>query len=111
QDRILSLKAGQMGILDADRLSENTKIGPNHLAWKTKKLIFRETPLGDVAAVLNRTYSQNIRFSNEALEDCLFTGTFDKQPVDSVVRVIELAFDLELERDGKAYVLSGDGCN
>lgn len=111
QDRILSLKAGQMGVLEQNRLSENTSIEPNHLAWKTRKLIFRETRLGDVAGVMNRTYNQKIRFTNEALEDCLFTGTFDNQPLDSVVRVIQIAFDFEVARDGKAYVFSGDGCN
>ncbi|MFC2115635.1 FecR family protein [Bacteroidota bacterium] len=111
QDKVLSLNKGQMGVLEQNRLSRNSSVEPNHLAWKTRKLTFRETRLGDVAGVLNRTYSQNIRFNNEALEDCLFTGTFDKQPVDSVVRVIQIAFDLDLNRDGKAYVFSGNGCN
>ena len=52
-----------------------------------------------------------IRFTNESLEDCLFTGTFDQQPLDSVMKVIKVAFDLDLDQDGKAYVFSGDGCN
>jgi len=52
-----------------------------------------------------------IRFTNESLEDCLFTGTFDEQPIDSVMRVIQVAFDLNLNRQGKAYVFSGEGCN
>ena len=111
QDRILSLKAGQMGVLEQNRLSRESAPGPNHFSWKTRKLTFRDTRLGDVAGILNRTYSQNIRFSSESLEDCLFTGTFDQQPIDSVVRVIQVAFDFEMERDGKAYVFSGDGCN
>ncbi len=111
QDRMLDLEPGQMGVLEQNRLSKNNSIEPNHLSWKTRKLIFRETRLGDVAGILNRTYSQKIRFTNESLEDCLFTGTFDKQPIDSVVRVIQVAFDLEVGRDGKAYVFSGNGCN
>ena len=49
-----------------------------------------------------------IRFTNESLEDCLFTGTFDQQPIDSVMKVIQVAFDLDLDQNGKAYVLSGD---
>jgi len=110
QDRKLSLKGGEMGVLEKNNLSETTSIEPNHLSWKTRKLTFRDTRLGDVAGVLNRTYSRNIRFTNESLEDCLFTGTFDQQPIDSVVRVIQVAFDLEVDRDGKAYVFSGDGC-
>ncbi len=111
KDKILSLKAGQMGVLEQNQLREIISIEPNHLSWKTRKLTFRETRLGDVAGVLNRTYSRNIRFNDEALEDCLFTGTFDKQPLDSVVRVIQIAFDLDVDRDGKAYVFSGDGFN
>ena len=111
QDRKLSLKAGQLGVLDQTTLTEKTNPDLNHLSWKTRKLTFRETRLGDVAGVLNRTYSQNIRFTNTALEDCLFTGTFDQQPIDSVVLVIQVAFDLDLNRQGKAYEFSGEGCN
>ncbi len=111
ENHMLILGAGQMGVLEQNRLSMNTDIEPNHLSWKTRKLVFRETRLGDVAGVLNRTYSRKVLFTSESLEDCLFTGTFDAQPIDSVVRVIRLAFDLDVERDGRAYVLSGDGCH
>ncbi len=111
QDRILSLDAGQMGVLEQNNLSKKISIEPNHLSWKTRKLTFRETRLGDVAEVLNRTYNQNIRFTNTALEDCLFTGTFDQQPIDSVVRVIQIAFDLDLNRQGMVFVFSGEVCN
>jgi ferric-dicitrate binding protein FerR (iron transport regulator) len=107
---VLTLQAGHMGVLENNLLREESKIEPNLLAWKTKKLIFRDTPLGDVAGTLNRTYSQNIRFTNESLEDCLFTGTFDQEPMDSVVRVLQVAFGFEVLRDGDAYVFSGDGC-
>ncbi len=111
QDNKLALKAGDTGLLEQNRLSRQDAPEPNQISWKTKKLIFRETRLGDVAGVLNRTYNQKIRFTNESLEDCLFTGTFDQQPIDSVMRVIQVAFDLDLDQNGKAYVLSGDGCN
>lgn len=111
EEHSLSLKAGETAVLEKDRLSRNVNLGPNHLSWKTRKLKFRESRLGDVASILNRTYSQEIRFTDESLEDCLFTGTFDQQPIDSVVRVIQVAFGLELDRDGKAYVFSGEGCN
>jgi transmembrane sensor len=110
QEGTLSLEAGQMGVLENDRLSLSSDIDPNQLAWKTRKLVFRDTPLGDVAGVLNRTYNRDIRFEKQSLEDCLFTGTFDQEPLDSVVRVIQVAFGFQVGRDGKAYVFSGDGC-
>jgi ferric-dicitrate binding protein FerR (iron transport regulator) len=111
KDRILNLEAGQMGVLEKNQLREEKNINPNQISWKTRKLRFRDTPLGDVAGVLNRTYNQDILFTSKALEDCLFTGTFDQQPMDSVVRVIQVAFGLKVDREGKSYVLSGDGCN
>lgn len=111
KNHFLDLKSGQMGVLENNRLSRITRMGPNHNSWKTRKLIFRDTPLRDVAGVLNRTYNQEIQFSDESLEDCLFTGTFDQQPMDSVVRVIQLAFGLELDREERAYVFTGNGCH
>ena len=45
------------------------------------------------------------------LEDCLFTGTFDQQPVDSVMKVIQIAFNLEMDQDKNSFIFSGSGCN
>ena len=111
EDAALSLDPGTMGVLEQNRLMEEKSIDINYLAWKTKKLSFRQTPLGEVADVLDRTYGKNIRFDNEQLEDCLFTGTFDQQPVDSVMKALQIAFGLELEQDNNTFIFSGNGCN
>jgi ferric-dicitrate binding protein FerR (iron transport regulator) len=100
-----------LGILDENHLEEERSIDENYLSWKTRKLTFRQTRLGEVAEILNRTYSKNIRFDNETLEDCLFTGTFDQQPVDSVVKVIQIAFNLDIEQEKNTYIFTGSACN
>jgi ferric-dicitrate binding protein FerR (iron transport regulator) len=110
-DKVLSLDSGTMGVLEQNRLEEEKTIDMNYLSWKTRKLAFRQTRLGEVAGVLNRTYGKNIRFDNEMLEDCLFTGTFDQQPVDSVLKVIQIAFNLDMEQDKNTFIFSGNGCN
>jgi ferric-dicitrate binding protein FerR (iron transport regulator) len=107
----MSLDAGTLGILDNNRLEEVSSIDENYLSWKTRKLTFRQTRLGEVADILNRTYSKKIRFDNEMLEDCLFTGTFYQQPVDSVVKVIQIAFSLDMEKEKNTYIFTGSGCN
>jgi ferric-dicitrate binding protein FerR (iron transport regulator) len=111
EDEALSLSPGTMGILEENRLEEEKSVDINYLAWKTRKLTFRQTPLGEVADVLNRTYGINIRFDNEKLEDCLFNTTFDQQPVDSIMKVIQIAFGLELEQENNTFIFSGNGCN
>ena len=110
-NEVLSLKPGTMGVLEQNRLEEEKSIDMNYLSWKTRKLAFRQTRLGEVAGVLNRTYGKNIRFNNEMLENCLFTGTFDQQPVDSVMKVIQIAFNLDMEQEKNTFIFSGSGCN
>jgi ferric-dicitrate binding protein FerR (iron transport regulator) len=110
-DEALSLEPGSMGVLEQNRLEAEKSIDVNYLSWKTRKLTFRQTPLGEVADILDRTYGKNIRFDNEKLEDCLFTGTFDQQPVDSVMKVIQIAFSLDMEQDNNTFIFSGSGCN
>ena len=111
EDKVLSLEPGTLGVLEQNRLEEEKTIDMNYLSWKTRKLAFRQTPLGEVAGVLNRTYGKDIRFDNERLEDCLFTGTFVQQPVDSVMKVIQMAFNLDMEQDKNTFIFSGNGCN
>ncbi|MEE9463206.1 MAG: FecR domain-containing protein [Bacteroidales bacterium] len=110
-NEVLSLEPGTLGVLEQNRLKEEKSIDMNYISWKTRKLVFRQTRLGEVAGVLNRTYGKNIRFNNEILEDCLFTGTFDQQPVDSVMKVIQIAFNLEMDQDKNSFIFSGSGCN
>lgn len=111
EDKVLSLEHGTLGVLEQNRLDEEKTIDINYLSWKTRKLAFRRTPLGEVAGILNRTYGKDIRFDNERLEDCLFTGTFVQQPVDSVMKVIQIAFNLDMEQDKNTFIFSGNGCN
>jgi len=110
-ENVLSLEPGTMGVLEQNRLEEEKSIDINYLSWKTRKLTFRQTSLGEIASVLNRTYGVNIRFDNERLEDCPFTTTFDQQPVDSVMKVIQTAFNLEMEQDNNTFIFSGNECN
>ncbi|KPL14982.1 MAG: hypothetical protein AMS26_08885 [Bacteroides sp. SM23_62] len=109
--KVLSLEPGTLGVLEQNHLEEEKSIDINYLSWKTRKLTFRQTRLGEVADILNRTYGKNIRFDNEILEDCLFTGTFDQQPVDSVMKVIQIAFNLDMEQEKNTFIFSGSGCN
>ena len=110
EDKI-ALEPGNMGVLEENKLRKENNPDENYLSWKTGKLTFRQTDLGEVARVLNRTYTTELLFSNNELENCLFTGTFDQQPMDSVVRVIQLAFNLDLDQNKNSYVLSGEACN
>jgi transmembrane sensor len=107
----ITLESGKMGVLENNVLSMVDNNDENYLSWKTKKIIFNQTSMEEVARVLSRTYRKEIIFENSELEECLFTGTFDGWPVDSVVQVIKLALSLDVDQNRNSFVLSGQGCN
>jgi transmembrane sensor len=83
---------------------------PNFLAWKTKHLVFNNTPLNEVAALLTKVYHTSIRLSGSGLSDCRITATFDKQSLESVLNVLQATLELQVRNDGAGIELSGRGC-
>lgn len=76
-------------------------------AWTSGRLVFRDTPLGDVAGALRRWYGVTLRFADPALTDRHLTATFAGDSADEVLRVIGLATGARLERHGDTVVVRG----
>lgn len=91
------------------KLSDNS---PNALAWHTGKLIFSDVSVEQVFTDLSKLYDAKFAFENPALKKCLFTSTFDKQELTSVLETIStvLGFEFE-ERAPKNYLLKGGNCD
>jgi len=83
----------------------------NYLSWKTRHIVFGNTPLNEVAALLTRVYRTSIRLSDDRLSNCRITATFDKQSLESVLNVLKATLDLQVRNTGSGIVLSGQGCN
>jgi transmembrane sensor len=83
----------------------------NYLAWKTRRLVFSNTPLNEVVALLTQVYHTNIRLSGAGLSDCTITATFDNQSLESVLNVLKATLDLQVGNSGAGINLSGKGCN
>ena len=83
----------------------------NFLAWKTKHLVFENTPLNEVVALLTKVYHTSIRLSDDRLSDCRITTTFDRQSLESVLNVLKATLDLQVRNSGAGIELSGHGCN
>jgi ferric-dicitrate binding protein FerR (iron transport regulator) len=82
----------------------------NEIAWKTKMLEFRETPLNIVIDHVNSAYQGNIQLEGEGLKNCKFTGSFNNQSLESIIDILSVAFSLKKESDKKSIILTGDGC-
>ena len=89
-----------------DKLERSVNSDPNFLAWKTQNLVFNETPLHTVAEYLERVYHIDVQINEKELNDLPLTATFNKKPVEFVLNVVQLTFNLELTRDEDLFILS-----
>ncbi len=80
--------------------------------WLSKKLVFDNDKLSEVAKVLNKTFSVDISINNTKLANCKFTATFDSNStLEEIISVIEKTFSLSSEKIGKQrFVWKGKGC-
>ena len=103
------LVKGEKGTLynNSNLLEKSVNTNPNFLAWKTKDLVFNETPLKEVIRCLEKVYHIEIQLAEPNLENLQLTAHFDKKPIDFVLDVVRLTFNLELTGENEHFKLSG----
>lgn len=102
------LTDGEKGTLreKENKLQKSRNTDSNYLAWKTRNLVFEETPMKQVIGHLKKVYHINIEVENEEINEMLLTAEFEKKPVDFVLNVVELTFDLSLSHENNKYILA-----
>jgi transmembrane sensor len=59
------------------------------IAWKDNKLIFEDELLSDIAVLLERWYGVQIEFMDETIRNYRFTGTFNKEDINTVLNFLK----------------------
>ncbi|WP_295119758.1 FecR domain-containing protein [uncultured Chitinophaga sp.] len=80
-------------------------------AWKDGVLSFDGQRLADISIVLERWYNVNIHLENKGLENCRFTGSFERLPVDKVLELLSRHSDFTYRISGKDIYISGVACD
>ncbi|NQU51095.1 MAG: FecR domain-containing protein [Bacteroidetes bacterium] len=102
------LTPGEKGTLfnESNLLEKSVNTDLNFLAWKTNDIIFNETPLGEVIRCLEKVYHIEIQLNETELNDLILTAHFDKKPIDFVLNVVRLTFNLELNGENEHFTLA-----
>ncbi len=68
-------------------------------SWLDNKLVFQDESFGKLATDLERRYGINIRFSNSSVREFRFTGVFEKETIDEVLKALKLTekFNYKIE--------------
>lgn len=64
-------------------------------AWINKELVFRSERLEDVFRCLSRKFAVTFSVDDEALLNDVYTGTFDDENVESIMRVLKLHYNFK----------------
>lgn len=81
------------------------------LAWRNQELIFHDTPLSEVAVLLEKKYRLTITFEKVTLKKCLITGKFKNQSLDEILEAISYSMGLTFQKTGSEIKFSGNGCD
>lgn len=61
-------------------------------AWLQKKMVFRHDKLQDVLSTLERKFGVTFVTDNDKLLQDVYTGVFDDESIDSILRVLQLHY-------------------
>ena len=93
--------AGERALFNAGALSKSRNTDENFNAWRSKKLVFNNTPLAQVAATLSDYYKVKITLRNQdaaQLSAATVTAQFNDQSLSSVLEEISLITSYRVQR-------------
>lgn len=100
----MTLRPGEMATLE-DRKLLKVKVKPSeYAAWKEHKLFFDQTPLREVANILEDTYGIQVVFENETLVNRKLSGEISSDKATDILRAIKESFDISITNDGHRVV-------
>lgn len=82
----------------------------NYRSLITNELIFNNTPIEAAVFALNRHFGTNISIAITDSSDCEIDATYEDQPLDAILLILESTLGIEVIRQGDQIILSGDSC-
>jgi transmembrane sensor len=98
-----------LGVVDDSggmRVTSNVSVD-DYTAWTTGKLVFRQTPVGDIVADLGRAYGVDLRVADSALKEQAFTWTVSvaRLSLDNALEALTTALHAHVTRSGTVLTI------
>lgn len=82
----------------------------NYRSLISNELIFTNTPIEEAVFALNRHFGANISIVITDTSDCEIDATYENQPLDAILLILESTLGIEVLRQNNQITLSGEGC-
>lgn len=112
QYRPVRLIAGELAVADNHSISVTRKSGTemaDALSWRSGILVFRGTPLGEVAAQFNRYNSEKIVIDDPDVARLTISARLPATDIDAFARVAKNFIGLKVERSSNEVHLARTG--
>lgn len=106
------LGPNEKGVLNRDsgHIEKYVATDDSDLFWKTRTLVFRDTPLEKVFDIITKIYNVKIEVGNHTILQCMLTGKFQDMEAREILDKIALSFGLTVNYDNNTFVITGNGC-
>ncbi|WP_207424793.1 FecR family protein [Desertivirga brevis] len=76
-----------------------------YTAWLEKKLVFEDTPLLEIAHLLEDNYGYKVQFNHQELESLTFTGSIESNDVDLLLTILQKTFNISIiKKEGNLFI-------
>ncbi len=99
------LGAGQHALLAPDGNAATRPSTEQDLAWMQRRLVFRETPMSEVAESFRRWYGIKLRLADASLARQHLTATFSGETPEAALEIVRLSLGAEIERRGDTAIV------
>jgi transmembrane sensor len=106
QTAALTMQPGELAELTGADEQITTKIvnPENYSSWTRSKLTFDNTPLGEVAGILEETYGLSVEIRNPALLNQTVTGSLPSDNAQILLEALSQSFELKITRQGNRVI-------
>jgi transmembrane sensor len=102
----LILEPGFIGTMDAKYSMKTVNENPNYLSWNTDLLVYEKKTLDFVFTDLKKVYNIDVVADNPEILLNPLTATFEKEPQETIIRILCSTFTLSYKKEGSCYHLS-----
>lgn len=78
--------------------------------WNARVLDFNDVSLSGAAEMISEYYEVTVVFEREPLKQCLITGKFKNQKLETVLNAIEFSTDVQYKIQNDTILFHGKGC-
>ncbi len=109
--KFIHLEKNEGGKYDHElkQLEIESNYSDNQIAWKSKKLVFKDTPIDIAFLDIEKFYKINIDYSKSNIKNCKFNSIFDSSPLNEVLENLKHSLNISVTNTSKGNFLITGG--